>query len=170
MSPARRRLIALGVAAFLLATAPALADRPEDQPARGDAPAHPWPPDERAAPRPFGVSGASGGWWLGSAGIALALALFGGLSVASRRFLPRGGMGTALVVVGWAGLSPRHTVYLLRVGDRVLIVGAGAQGPPALLGEVDDPDELGRLLARSPSRRDPDPGARGLDLRIGDEP
>ncbi len=35
-------------------------------------------------------------------------------------------------------LSPKHAVYLLRVGRRVLVVGAGPQGPPALITELDD--------------------------------
>jgi hypothetical protein len=38
-------------------------------------------------------------------------------------------------------LSPKHTVYLLRVGRRVLLVGAGPQGAPALISELDDLDE-----------------------------
>jgi flagellar protein FliO/FliZ len=39
-------------------------------------------------------------------------------------------------VVGRTSLSPRHTVYLLKAGDRVLIVGTGPQGSPTLLGEM----------------------------------
>ncbi len=39
-------------------------------------------------------------------------------------------------------LSPKHSVYLLRVGRRVLVVGAGPQGPPALIAELaDEPQE-----------------------------
>jgi hypothetical protein len=77
----------------------------------------------------------SGTWWLGTAGIALALAVVGGVSVAARRHLPRAGVGP-MRVVGRTSLSPRHTVYLLEVDGRVLIVGAGTQGPPSLLGEL----------------------------------
>jgi flagellar biogenesis protein FliO len=106
------------------------------------------------------VAGGSGGWWLGTAGVALALAAFGGISLASRR-LPAGTEPGPLQVVGRARLSPRHSVVLLRAGDRVLIVGAGAQGPPALLGELTDPATLDRLVPRpgQPSDRDGRMGA-----------
>jgi hypothetical protein len=47
-------------------------------------------------------------------------------------------------------LSPKHSVYLLRVGRRVLLVGAGPQGPPALISELDDLTEI----PPDPSRED----------------
>ncbi len=98
-----------------------------------------------------GASTGSGGFWLGSAGVAVALAAFGGLSLATKKLRPSGGDSPTLRVVGRAGLSPKHSVYLLRVGDRVLIVGAGGQGPPSLLGEITDSNALGRLIPdRSP--------------------
>jgi len=78
-------------------------------------------------------------WWLAPSGFALALALFGGASVACRRFLPRdGGSPGALRVVGRTSLSPKHAVHLVRAGDRILMIGTGPQGPPALLGEWPD--------------------------------
>jgi flagellar biogenesis protein FliO len=73
--------------------------------------------------------------------LALVLAVGGGVAVAARRMGTRGPAG-AIQVVGRVGLSPRHSVYLLRVGRRVLVVGAGPQGPPALITElVDEPHE-----------------------------
>jgi hypothetical protein len=54
-----------------------------------------------------------------------------------------------LRVVGRTSLSPRHTVHLLSVGARVLIVGTGPQGAPSLLGELTDPDDLQRLVPRA---------------------
>lgn len=95
----------------------------------------------RAAAAPASsAAGHSGGWWLGTAGAALALAACGWASVSSRRYLPRAGTTgpAALRVVGRTSLSPRHTVYLLDVGGRVLIVGTGPQGAPSLLGELTD--------------------------------
>jgi flagellar biogenesis protein FliO len=91
---------------------------------------------------------ASGGWWLGTTGIVLALALCGAVSLAARRGWrwPQPQGGSVLRVIGRTRISPRHTVHLLAVGDRVLIVGTGAQGAPALLGELTDPDELQRLM------------------------
>jgi hypothetical protein len=102
----------------------------------------------KGVPRPSGLAGlafgskanragGSEGWGPGWAGIALALAVCGGLVTAVRRFRPAGAAGS-VEVVGRVSLSPRHSVYLLRVGRRVLLVGAGPQGPPALISELDE--------------------------------
>ena len=77
-----------------------------------------------------------GGWWFGSAGIAVALAAVGGVVVAAKKLKP-GSEAGPLKVLSRTSLSPRHSVYLLKVGDRVLIVGTGPQGAPSLLGEMD---------------------------------
>jgi flagellar biogenesis protein FliO len=71
------------------------------------------------------------------AGIAILLALGGGIAAAARRFAPGNGAG-ALQVISRVGLSPKHTVYLLRAGDRVLLVGTGPQGAPSLISELDE--------------------------------
>jgi hypothetical protein len=98
------------------------------------------PPRRGAADRPAPDSAAgSSGWWLGTAGLALALAVCGGISLVFRRHLPPTSAGP-LRVIGRTSLSPKHTLYLLQAGERVLIVGAGSQGPPALLGELTDLD------------------------------
>jgi flagellar biogenesis protein FliO len=80
-------------------------------------------------------------WGAGTACLAVVLAIGGGVGLAARRLGPR--TPTAAVeVVGRVSLSPKHSVYLLRVGRRVLVVGAGPQGPPALITElVDEPQE-----------------------------
>ncbi len=85
---------------------------------------------------------ASTSWWVGTAGVALALAAVGWLSLAARRYTASigGGPGThRLRVVGRTSLSPRHSVYLVDVGGRVLILGTGPQGAPTLLGDLNDP-------------------------------
>ena len=135
----------------------------------------PFPPRGSGPGRRTGAGPeATGGWWIGTAGIALALALCGGISVASRRYLlPRQGTGP-LRVVGRTSLSPKHTVYLLEVGDRVLIVGAGAQGPPSLLGELTDPAERDRLGASprrpgAPASAPAVPSTGRFDRRVGDD-
>jgi flagellar biogenesis protein FliO len=69
--------------------------------------------------------------------LALVLVACGGVAVLVRRMAPRATAG-AVQVVGRVGLSPKHSVYLLRVGRRVLVLGAGPQGPPALIAELDD--------------------------------
>jgi flagellar protein FliO/FliZ len=90
--------------------------------------------DRKAAQTPA----SSSAWWTGTVGIALALAAFGGISVAARRLrlLPSRPEAGMLRVVGRTSLSPKHNVYLLQAGDRVLIVGTGPQGSPTLLGEM----------------------------------
>jgi hypothetical protein len=127
-------------------------------------------PPRRAPGRP--ESAGSGGWWAGTAGVALALAGCGWLSVTARRYLPRSGASAAgfgLRVVGRTSLSPRHTVYLLRAGDRVLIVGTGPQGSPSLLGELDGPPDPDSDPDAGPAPA-PAPARPRIDLRLGDRP
>ncbi|WP_235963714.1 flagellar biosynthetic protein FliO [Tautonia rosea] len=64
------------------------------------------------------------------------LAIVGVGIVLGTRRKPTGSAGV-LRVVGRAHLTGRHAVYLLRAGDRTLIVGVGPQGAPSLLGELD---------------------------------
>ena len=80
-------------------------------------------------------------WSLAMIGVTLALAVFGGIVVAGRRFLPQPA-GAGMQVVGRVSLSPKHTVYMLRVGRRVLLIGAGPQGSPSLISELDDLAEI----------------------------
>jgi hypothetical protein len=108
----------------------------------------PFSPRESALRNAEGRPEGAGGWWLGTAGIALVLALCGGISLVARRCWPQLHTGGLLRVVGRASLSSKHTVHLLSVGNRVLIVGTGPQGAPSLLGELTDPDDLRRLAPR----------------------
>ncbi len=129
----------------------ATSNSPAHTEAQPGTPARPEAPGRAAGARPAGPpwlnrlsrkSQAAGpdGWWLGMGGMALALAICGAIGIVARRFSPRAANG-AIQVVGRVSLSPKHTVYLLRVGQRVLLVGAGPQGAPALLGELDDLSE-----------------------------
>jgi hypothetical protein len=95
--------------------------------------------------RPSQIDGALGsdGWYLGMAGVAVVLAIGGGVAAAARRYAPRTGAG-ALQVVSRVSLSPKHTVYLMRAGGRVLLVGTGPQGAPSLISEL---DEIPQILA-----------------------
>ena len=86
-------------------------------------------------------AGGSEGWYLGMAGITLSLAVCGGVVAAARRFSSQGAAGE-IRVVSRVSLSPKHTVYLLRVGRRVLLVGAGPQGAPSLISELDELAEI----------------------------
>ena len=130
---------------------------------------------------PRGESATS--WWLGPVGVAAAFAVVGGVSLASKRFGLNLNLGLAreagsVAVVGQTRLSPKHSVYLVRVGGRVLILGAGPGGSPSTLGEVTDPGELARLIPQRAVRPGSAPPAvklttasrtTGFDQRIGDD-
>jgi flagellar protein FliO/FliZ len=164
-----RWLLGFAGAWSVLTSSTAFAENPSPTlvSSRPDAGARvPAPPRSKPVGSP---SESSGGWWIGPAGMAAALAVFGGVSLASKRFLPSKDSGP-FQVVGRSALSPKHSVYLLRVGDRVLILGAGPQGPPSTLGEVTDPVELARLAPRRIPRPDAAPRpSTGFDRRIGDD-
>jgi hypothetical protein len=135
----RARTVCGMVAAGLLFAVPARADSDASAaspPQRSEVSRpsrHPWLRGDPGAARSVGGEA----WWPGIAGITLLLAVCGGIAVVARRFGPRPAAG-AVHVVGRVGLSPRHSVYLLRVGRKVLLVGTGPQGPPALITELDD--------------------------------
>lgn len=135
------RTIRMGAVAFALAATAcpsAIAEQgattTADPGHRPRGPRLPWPSTNAVGKR-------SDGGWSVLACVALVLAACGGLAVASRRIGPRGAGGTMMQVVGRVGLSPKHSVYLLRIGRRVLVVGAGPQGPPALIAELDEVPE-----------------------------
>jgi Flagellar biosynthesis protein, FliO len=99
----------------------------------------PWP-SRSVKPRRFATVARAGGsdaWYWEMGVIALVLAVCGGLVAAGRRFLPQGGAGD-LQIISRVSLSPKHSVYMLRAGRRMLLVGAGPQGAPALITELDD--------------------------------
>lgn len=123
-----------------------------DSPARADSPAA----QEGSGPRlttepslskwPYRISrtapshGPDRSWW-GLAGTTGALAICGGIYAVCRRFLPSSAAG-AVRVVSRTSLSPKHSVYVLRIGRRVLLVGTGPQGAPSLITELDELAEI----------------------------
>ncbi len=130
-----------------------------------------------SAPRGPGSSG----WWLGSAGITLVMAVCGAICVAARKYRPRESAGS-LRVVGRVSLSSRHSIFLVRAGERVLLIGTGSQGAPSLLGELTEAERA--LDSADPARRRPySPDARtarpfevastratpSLDIHLGDD-
>ena len=94
-----------------------------------------------------GLSSTGPGWGWPLAGITAVLAGLGWASLAARRSGLAGGRREAgpLRVVGRTTLGPKQAVYLLRAGDRVLIVGTGPAGPPALLGTLPELDDSGPM-------------------------
>jgi flagellar protein FliO/FliZ len=93
----------------------------------------------RPGPRTVAASGVAGSLGWPAVAITLALALLGLAGRAARRVRGLGPDEPALRVVGRTALSPRHVLYLVRAGDRTLIVGTGSGGPPTLLGELTGP-------------------------------
>jgi flagellar biogenesis protein FliO len=85
--------------------------------------------------------------------------------------------GGRLRVVGRVALPPKHAVFLVKAGSRTLLIGAGPQGAPSLLGELDDDDEtLAPAPASVVARTDPATrsarsvhAAQRFDARLGDE-
>jgi flagellar biogenesis protein FliO len=75
--------------------------------------------------------------------VLLARWLFRG--AAGRGGRPAGRRASPLQVVARTGLSGRHQLFLVRLGERLVLVGAGPQGL-ATLSEVTDPAERDRLL------------------------
>jgi flagellar biogenesis protein FliO len=124
----------------------------------------------------------SAAWWLGSTGIALALAICGAACAAGRKYWPQSSTGLVRVV-GRVSLSPRQSIYLVRAGRRVILVGAGGQGAPTLLGELseseqnDDQDEAPHPvrssfpgLSEMQATRGGRGAVTGIDHRSGEAP
>lgn len=130
-----------GLGLALIASTPALAQRP-DSPSNSQKLMIPPPSAKLEIGR--GLDSPSTGWWAGTAGMALALAAFGGVSLALKRWgVPSVREAGLVRVVGRTSLSPRHAIYIVKVDNRTLLIGTGPQGPPSLLGEVALSDETG---------------------------
>jgi flagellar biogenesis protein FliO len=76
-------------------------------------------------------------WSLGVLALTLALAVCGAIATVVRRLLPSNAPAGATVISRMC-LSPKHTIYLVQIGQRILVVGTGPQAAPALLSELDD--------------------------------
>ena len=96
------------------------------------------PPRPSAHPRPSGELGSAA--WVSTAVLAVGLCVIVGMAAMSRRFTSPAGARQPRIV-GRVALSPRHSVHLLQVGRRVLLLGTGPQGTPTLLAELDPIDD-----------------------------
>ena len=115
-------------------------------PARAEEPRHKINRGESVANPAGKAAASSAGLWLSTGGVGVALAAFGVYSLAAKKVRPAGD-SPSLRVIGRASLSARQSVYLVKVGDRTLIVGAGAQGPPSLLGELAETPSIAPHIA-----------------------
>jgi len=136
--------------------------RPQAAPPVKEAPANPaecinlYDDAERAAPPPPRASVrkdtplsmvARVGFWLG-----LVLALICGLVILAKKVMPRSGawgQTPAAELLGRTCLDSKRSIYLLKVGGRVLVVGSGENGLSSL-GEITERAEVDYLacLAR----------------------
>lgn len=85
----------------------------------------------------------------GLGALAIVLVLIGVVAWAVKRWMPaaRGGSSGVLRIVGRASLSAKHTVALVQLGRRFVMVGVTGDRLAALC-EVSDPDEVAELVAR----------------------
>lgn len=65
----------------------------------------------------------------------------------------------AVTVLGVTPLGQRNALHVVRAGRRVLLIGTGAQGPPALLGELESSVNHTSINIYDVPRPDPKPPA-----------
>ena len=90
-------------------------------------------------------------WYRGGLGaLAIVLGLVGAAAWAVRRWVPAARIaGSAgLRVVGRTSITPKHSVALVRVGRRFVLVGVSPERMTALC-EVNDPDEVAELAVHA---------------------
>jgi flagellar biogenesis protein FliO len=76
-------------------------------------------------------------WSVGILGITVALAVCGAIASVVRRLAPSN-VPVAATVISRMCLSPKHTLYVVQIGQRMLLVGTGPQAAPAVLSELDE--------------------------------
>jgi len=129
---------------------PATANNKEDQLVGGGTSARSSPiapPQGKAGSEPHARTDYTQ-WWRLIAAMAVVLALIGAMRWVLRRASP--GRGTAraskvVEVLSRTPVSAKHNVMLIRVGQRVLVVGAGAESMNTLA-EIEDPQQVSELL------------------------
>jgi flagellar biogenesis protein FliO len=157
-------LLTLLLVTLLAATAPAQNPRPASRPAVSTAellspdeaeivpavsrakPLSPRSPTPRSAASPRDTS-TSGAWWTTLSGLAIVLAIVGGLAWLARKHLPqvvRGLPPTVFEVLGRKTIEPRAVVHLVRCGNRILLLGCTPAGLTTLT-QFDDPVDVDHL-------------------------
>jgi len=114
--------------------------------------------DKAAAPAPKSSAlsmVARVGFWLG-----LVIALICGAVALARKFMPRTaawGQSQTAELVGRTFLESKRCVYLLKVGNRVLVVGSAENGLSSL-GEITEKSEVDYLACLARGKLAPEPG------------
>lgn len=88
--------------------------------------------------------------------LVIVLAVIGGVAYLVRRLVPsvRTFSGGAIEILGRQHLSPKQSLALVRVGQRMLLVGISAERLTTLC-QIDQPEEVAELLVQAPNRRPP---------------
>jgi flagellar biosynthetic protein FliO len=93
--------------------------------------------------------GSPGGWWTTVGAMTLVLGLIFGLRFALRKLAPAASVGSGqsrlVEVLSRTPVGPKQQVLLLRVADRLLLVGAGSDGM-STLAEITDPEQMADLI------------------------
>lgn len=98
-----------------------------------------------------------GGFWRIVPALLLVLALLAGCVWAARKYLPGavrlgGGGSSSMRVLGRTHVSPRQSIVLVKIGRRVLVVGATAERLTAL-DSIIDPLEVSELVGQAEAGR-----------------
>jgi flagellar biogenesis protein FliO len=140
--PPTRPATTLALFALLLLPATAAPARADDNPARAplalQAPGR-FPTSRESASSATSTASSSSSWWLLGLAVAVGGSAWAVVAISSRKsaLAARDRPPIPLDVLGRVPVGPRQAVCLVKVGDQVLILGTGPQGPPALLGELE---------------------------------
>jgi len=80
--------------------------------------------------------------------LAVVLLIVWGISVLFKKFVTVRGLATStesLKILYTLSLTPTRTLYLIRLGDRILLIGSG-DGGMRTLAEIKDPEEVSVML------------------------
>lgn len=105
-----------------------------------------------------------GGFWTILPSLLLVLALLAGCVWAARKYLPgagRLGGNPAMKVIGRTQISPRQSLLLVKIGRRLLVVGATADRL-ARIDNITDPTEVSEIIGLVESAR---PGSATAGFR-----
>jgi flagellar biogenesis protein FliO len=110
--------------------------------------------------------GASGGWWDTVSALALVLVLIFGLRYVFLRWSGQAAVTSrhsVVEVLSRVSIAPRQQVVLLRLGNRVLLVGHSS-GAMCTLADVHDPQEVASLLSAVSAQQDSKVGGQFAKL------
>jgi len=81
-------------------------------------------------------------------GLLVVIGVIWGISLLMKKFVTVQGLASStesLKVITSLSLTPTRTLYMIRLGDRILLIGAG-DGGLRTLAEIADPDEVATIL------------------------